>query len=162
MTKTLASQHHKSICQVESSLLYGHALFYKRQEKISAWNVFFWKKCQSGHSTNNENSMFIPYGAAHSDNGPNNSLGSKTIVHDLIASYKEVLQFSFFILVSFCSLHFLYIVPGILLVLLPLTFFLSLDPTQLFSVHSKTSDDITTLLLLMSYSITFYEVLFLT
>ena len=73
-----------------------------------------------------------------------------------------LLQFSFFILVSFCSLHFLYIVPGILLILSPLTFFLSLDLTQFFSVCSKTFDDIATLLLLMSYSITFYEVPFLT
>ena len=75
---------------------------------------------------------------------------------------KALLQFSFFILISFYSLHFLYIVPGILLISSPLIFFLSLYFIQLFSIYSKIFDDIAILLSLMLYSITFYEVLFLT
>ena len=73
-----------------------------------------------------------------------------------------MLQFSFFILASFCSLHFLYNVPSALLILSSLTFFLSLDLTQLFSVHSKTFDDIAIFLLLTPHSITFCEVPFFT
>ena len=55
-----------------------------------------------------------------------------------------MLQFSFFILVFFYSLHSLYTVLGVLLVASPLTFFLLLDLTQFFYDHSNTSDNITT------------------
>ena len=74
----------------------------------------------------------------------------------------SLLQFFFFILVFFCSLHPLYIILGILLISSPLTFSLLLDLTQFFYVRFDTSDDITTFLVLMSYSTMFYEVLSLT
>ena len=58
--------------------------------------------------------------------------------------YLPLLQFSFSILISFYSLHSLFIVLGVLLVSSPLTFFLLLDLTLFFYNHSNTSDDVTT------------------
>ena len=55
-----------------------------------------------------------------------------------------MLQFPFFILVFFYSLHSLYTILGILLVSSPHTFLLLLDLTLFFYDLSNTSDDITT------------------
>ncbi|KAF8130812.1 hypothetical protein EV363DRAFT_1138899, partial [Boletus edulis] len=70
MTKTLASQHHKSIRQVEGSLIYGQASFCRRREKVSPWNAFCWKKRQSSRAADNPN-------------------GGKTVLHDLVTGSKE-------------------------------------------------------------------------
>ncbi|KAF8436346.1 hypothetical protein L210DRAFT_3648116 [Boletus edulis BED1] len=70
MTKTLASQHHKSIRQVEGSLIYGQASFCRRREKVSPWNAFCWKKHQSSCVADNSN-------------------GGKTVLHDLVTGSKE-------------------------------------------------------------------------
>ncbi|KAG1795025.1 uncharacterized protein HD556DRAFT_1473186 [Suillus plorans] len=42
--KTIASSHHKSFCRVQNDLCMGRGMLHYQRSKLSAWNVFCWKK----------------------------------------------------------------------------------------------------------------------
>ncbi|KAG2155232.1 uncharacterized protein EDB93DRAFT_1101805 [Suillus bovinus] len=42
--KTIASSHHKSFCHVQNDLCMGHEMLCYQRSKLSAWNMFCWKK----------------------------------------------------------------------------------------------------------------------
>ncbi|KAG2338064.1 hypothetical protein BDR05DRAFT_856401, partial [Suillus weaverae] len=87
-TIKIASEHKKSVHQVQHELHMGHSLLQSKHSKVSAWNSFIWKKGQDGNKENYGHSKYILEGIMKDFKDEYYSLTEEENAN-LIKEYKE-------------------------------------------------------------------------